>query len=58
MISTANPKAYLMDAIINLTDIASFAFREENLEFAIHSKKNKFNLIAMKLELLLYNIKN
>ena len=47
-----------MDAIINLTDIASFAFREENLEFAIHSKKNKFNLIAMKLELLLYNMKN
>ena len=47
-----------MDAVINLTEIASYAFRQENIEFAVHSNKSKFNLIALKLELLLYNIKN
>ena len=27
LISTANPKAYIMDAVLNLTEIASYAFR-------------------------------
>jgi Zn-dependent M16 (insulinase) family peptidase len=41
-----------------MTEIASFIFREENLEFAIHGSPKKFDLIQMKLELLLNSIKN
>ena len=41
-----------------MTEIASYLFREENLEFAIHGDKKKFELIKLKLELLLNTIKN
>lgn len=43
---------------MHLTEIASFLFREENIEFAIHGNSSKFELIHMKLELLLNNMKN
>jgi Zn-dependent M16 (insulinase) family peptidase len=36
ILQTSNPKALLRDAVIHLTEIASYVFREENLEFAIH----------------------
>jgi Zn-dependent M16 (insulinase) family peptidase len=48
----------IRDAVVNLTEIASFLFREENLEIAIHGNKSKFNLIQLKIELLLNQIKN
>jgi hypothetical protein len=41
-----------------MTEIASYLFREENIEFAIHGNKSKFKLIELKLELLLNNMKN
>lgn len=41
-----------------MTEIASYVFREENLEFAVHGSKAKFPLIKLKLELLLNSIKN
>jgi len=48
----------LKDAIHHMTEIASYVFREENLEFAIHGNKDKFDLLQMKLELLLNSMKN
>ena len=45
MMKTAQPKPLLQDAIENMTDIASYMFREENLEFAVHGNKSKFDLI-------------
>jgi hypothetical protein len=48
----------LKDAILNMTEIASYIFREENLEFAVHGSPKKFELIQMKLELLLNAVKN
>jgi len=41
-----------------MTEIASYIFREENLEFSVHGSKKKFNLIQLKLELLLNALKN
>jgi hypothetical protein len=41
-----------------MTEIASYLFREDNIEFAIHGNKSKFNLIKMKLEMLLNQMKN
>jgi hypothetical protein len=41
-----------------MTEIASFVFREENMQFAVHGNKSKFDLIQMKLELILNQIKN
>jgi len=58
LLSTSNPHLILKDATINLTDIASYIFREENIEIAIHGNKSKFNLIQMKLELLLNQMRN
>jgi hypothetical protein len=48
----------LKDAVIHLTEIASYLFREENIEFAVHGNKAKFDLIKLKLELLLNSLKN
>ena len=48
----------LKDAIYHMTEIASFVFREENLEFAIHGNKKKFDLIQLKIEMLLNAMKN
>lgn len=40
-----------------MTDIASYLFREDNLEIAIHGDRAKFDLIQLKLELLLNSLK-
>ena len=48
----------LKDASLNMTEIASYIFREEKLEFAVHGSPKKFELIQMKLELLLIAVKN
>merc|ERR1712046_550119 len=58
ILQTSNPKPLLRDAVIHMTEIASYLFREENLEFAVHGDKKKFELIRLKLELLLNTIKN
>jgi hypothetical protein len=42
---TAQPLPMLKDAIYHMTEIASYVFREENLEIAIHGNKEKFDLI-------------
>jgi len=43
---------------MHMTEIASYLFREENIEFAIHGNKAKFEVIRMKVELLLNSLKN
>lgn len=43
---------------MNMTEIAAHVFREENLEIAIHGSKSKFDLIQLKLEMLLNAMKN
>ena len=48
----------LKDAIMHLTDIASFVFREDNMEIAIHGNKKKFELIRLKLDMLFNTLKN
>lgn len=58
ILSTTQPKAVIHDAVIHMTEIASHVFTEQNLEFAVHGNKRKFELIKMKLELLLNKIKN
>ena len=58
MLNTSSPLPILNDAIQNMTDIASYIFREENLEIAVHGNKNKFDLIQLKIEMLLNAMKN
>ena len=58
MLGTAQPLPLLKDAIIHMTEIASYVFREENLEFAVHGNKSKFDLIQLKIEMLLNALKN
>lgn len=58
LLKTTNPLPILKDAIFHLTDIASFVFREENMEFSVHGNKKKFALIQLKLEMLLNSLKN
>lgn len=58
ILQNTNSRPILMDAIINMTEIASYLFREDNIEFAIHGNKAKFNLIKLKLEMLVNQIKN
>jgi presequence protease len=58
LLKTNNPLPILKDAIGHMTEIASYVFREENLEFSVHGSKKKFNLIKLKLELLLTSLKN
>jgi hypothetical protein len=57
-LQTSNPTPLIKDAIMHMTEIASYLFREDNIEFAIHGNKQKFELIHMKLELMLNSIKN
>ena len=45
MLNTSQPLPLLNDAIMNMTEIASYIFREENLEIAVHGNKDKFDLI-------------
>lgn len=58
VLKTAQPLPLLTDAIRQMTEIASYLFREENLEIAVHGSKAKQNLIQLKIELLLNAIKN
>ena len=58
VLGTSKPLPLLKDAIVHMTDIASYVFREENLEFAIHGNKNRFDLIQLKIEMLLNAMKN
>ena len=41
-----------------MTEIASYVFREENIEFSVHGNKKRFPFIQMKLEMLLNAMKN
>lgn len=41
-----------------MTEIASYVFREENLEVAVHGNKDKFDLIQLKIEMLMNAMKN
>lgn len=52
ILSTSDPTSILRDAVIHLTEIASYVFTEHNIEFAVHGNKNKFELLMLKLELL------
>jgi hypothetical protein len=45
VLGTSQPLPLLKDAILYMTEIASYVFREENLEFAVHGNKGKFDLI-------------
>ena len=58
MLNTAQPLPIIQDAVEKMTDIASHLFREENLEIAVHGSKAKFDLIQLKLEMLLNAMKN
>ena len=55
---TTQPLPMLKDAIVHMSEIASYVFREENIEIAVHGNKEKFDLLQMKLELLLNSLKN
>lgn len=58
VLGTSQPLPLLKDAIFHMTEIASYVFREENLEFAVNGNKSKFDLIQLKIEMLLNAIKN
>lgn len=58
VLGTSQPLPLLKDAIMHMTEIASYVFREENLEFAVHGNKSKFDLIQLKIEMLLNAVKN
>jgi Zn-dependent M16 (insulinase) family peptidase len=58
LLKTSSPLPILKDAIYHMTEIASYVFREENLEFSVHGNKKKFELLRLKLELLLTSLKN
>jgi len=58
VLKTANPLPILKDAIIHMTEIASYLFREENIELCVHGNQKKFALIKLKLEMLLNSMKN
>jgi Zn-dependent M16 (insulinase) family peptidase len=58
VLKTADPLPILKDAIVNMTEIASYLFREENLEFCVHGSKKRFDLIRLKLDMLLNQMKN
>lgn len=57
VLQTSQPLPLLKDAIHKMTDIASYLFREDNIEIAIHGDRAKFDLIQLKLELLLNSLK-
>ena len=47
----------LEDAIQRMSEIASYLFREQNMEISVHGNKNKFKNIRQKIEELLSKIK-
>jgi Zn-dependent M16 (insulinase) family peptidase len=58
LLKTSNPLPLLQDAIVHMTEIASYLFREENIEFSVHGNKKKFEVVKLKLEMLLNSMKN
>ena len=46
------------ELVFNLTELASFLFRRDNIEFAVHGNENKFKFLEFKLEMLLNAMKN
>lgn len=45
ILGTSKPQDVIKDAVIHMTEIASHVFTEQNLEFAVHGSKRKFELI-------------
>lgn len=45
ILKTSNPKLILDDLIINLTEIASYLFTEENIEISVTGDQSQFNLM-------------
>lgn len=58
VLKTTDSLPILKDAIYHMTEIASYVFREENMEMSVHGSQKKFNLIQLKIELLLNALKN
>ena len=58
ILRTSKPQQLLQDAIVKMTEIASYAFTAENMEIAVHGNKKKFPLIQAKLEVMLNALKN
>lgn len=58
VLKTAQPLPLLKGAIVRMTEIASYIFTEENMEFAVHGSPKKFDLLQLKLELLCNSLKN
>ena len=58
VLKTSNPKVIYNDLIINLTDLASHLFREENMSFAVTGDQQRFELMNLKLEMLVNAIRN
>lgn len=58
ILSTTDPRPILQDLVVNLTEVASFLFRRDNIEFAVHGNDKKFDFIQFKLEMLLNAMKN
>jgi Zn-dependent M16 (insulinase) family peptidase len=58
VLKTSDPAGILNDAIYHLTDIASYAFNKDTIAISVHGKKDKFDLIQVKIEMMLNQIKN
>ena len=58
VLKTSNPKVIYNDLIINLTELASHLFREENMSFAVTGDQKGFELMNLKLEMLVNAIRN
>jgi presequence protease len=58
VIKTSNPASIYHDLIVNYTDLASYLFREENITFAVTGDKKKFQLVELKLQMILNAICN
>lgn len=58
MLKTSKPQVFIADAILKMTDIASFALTQKTIEVAIHGSSRKFPKTEMKLEVLFNHMKN
>lgn len=58
LLKTSNPLPLLKDAIYHMTEIAAHIFREDNIEIAVHGNKKKFEVIRLKIEMMLNQLKN
>lgn len=55
---TSNPTTIYQDLVIDLTDLASHVFREENMSIAVTGDKSKFKFMDLKLEMMIHAIRN